>query len=38
MPYAARIELHSFNQRVEMHVDGKLLVESTNVLELRERG
>lgn len=38
MPCAPRIELHPFNQRVQVHVDGKLLAESINALELRERG
>ncbi|QPL47109.1 DUF427 domain-containing protein [Halomonas sp. A40-4] len=39
MPHAPRIELHPVNQRVQVHVDGKLLVEiikSTQALELRE--
>lgn len=38
MPQAPRIELHPVNQRVQVHVDGKLLADSTNALELRERG
>ncbi|CAD5248403.1 MULTISPECIES: DUF427 domain-containing protein [Halomonadaceae] len=38
MPQAPRIELHPVSQRVHVHVDGKLLADSTNALELRERG
>ncbi|MEG3081083.1 DUF427 domain-containing protein [Halomonas sp. 5021] len=41
MPQAPRIELHPVSQRVQVHVDGKLLVEvikSTQALELRETG
>ncbi|MFJ5538989.1 DUF427 domain-containing protein [Vreelandella titanicae] len=38
MPQAPRIELHPVNQRVQVHVDGKLLADSTNALELLERG
>lgn len=38
MPQAPRIELHPVSQRVQVHVDGKLLANSTNALELRERG
>ncbi|TVU89668.1 DUF427 domain-containing protein [Vreelandella titanicae] len=38
MPQAPRIELHPVSQRVQVHVDGKLLADSTNALELRERG
>ena len=38
MPQAPRIELHPVNQRVQVHVDGKLLADSTNALELRECG
>jgi len=38
MPQAPRIELHSVSQRVHVHMDGTLLADSTNPLELRERG
>ncbi|AQU83131.1 MULTISPECIES: DUF427 domain-containing protein [unclassified Halomonas] len=38
MPNAPRIELHPISQRVQAHVDGKLIADSTNTLELRERG
>ncbi|MCO7247526.1 DUF427 domain-containing protein [Halomonas sp. Mc5H-6] len=38
MSHAPRIELHPVNQRVQVHVDGKLLADSTNALELRETG
>jgi len=38
MPQAPRIELHPFSQRVQVHVDGKLLADSTQTLELRETG
>lgn len=41
MPQVPRIELHPANQRVQVHVDGKLLVEaikSTQAPELRETG
>ncbi|SER90522.1 Uncharacterized conserved protein, DUF427 family [Vreelandella subterranea] len=38
MSHAPRIELHPVNQRVQVHVDGTLLADSTNPLELRERG
>ena len=37
MPQAPRIELHSVSQRVQVHVDGKLLADSSQALELRER-
>lgn len=36
MPQAPRIELHPVNQRGQVHVDGKLLADSTQALELRE--
>lgn len=38
MSHAPRIELHPINQRVQVHVDGKLLADSTQALELRETG
>ncbi|MDR5886302.1 DUF427 domain-containing protein [Vreelandella janggokensis] len=38
MPQAPRIELHLVSQRVQVHVDGKLLADSTQALELRETG
>ncbi|MBT2773424.1 DUF427 domain-containing protein [Halomonas sp. ISL-60] len=38
MPQAPRIELHPASQRVQMHVDGKLLADSRQALELREIG
>ncbi|WP_249975807.1 DUF427 domain-containing protein [Vreelandella olivaria] len=38
MPNALRIELHPISQRVQAHVDGTLIADSTNTLELRERG
>ena len=38
MPHAPRIELHPVNQRVQVHVDGKLLADSNQALELRETG
>ncbi|WP_369596873.1 DUF427 domain-containing protein [Halomonas sp. CSM-2] len=38
MPQAPRIELHHANQRLQVHVDGKLLADSTQALELRETG
>lgn len=38
MSHDPRIELHPVNQRVQVRVDGKLLADSTNTLELRERG
>ncbi|NYS59580.1 DUF427 domain-containing protein [Vreelandella salicampi] len=38
MPQAPRIELHPVNQRVQVHVDGKLIADSTQALELRETG
>ena len=38
MPQAPRIELHPVSQRVQVHVDGKLLADSTQVLELRVQG
>ncbi|MDN3561826.1 DUF427 domain-containing protein [Vreelandella neptunia] len=36
MPQAPRIELHPVSQRVQLHVDGKLLADSTQALELQE--
>jgi uncharacterized protein (DUF427 family) len=38
MPQAPRIELHPVNQRVQVHVDGKLIADSIQALELREAG
>ncbi|PKG52991.1 MULTISPECIES: DUF427 domain-containing protein [Halomonadaceae] len=38
MPQAPRITLHPVSQRVQVHVDGKLLADSTQALELRETG
>ncbi|MEG3081074.1 DUF427 domain-containing protein [Halomonas sp. 5021] len=38
MPQAPRIELHPVNQRVQVHVDGKLIADSAQALELRETG
>ncbi|AYF34420.1 nucleotidyltransferase domain-containing protein [Vreelandella alkaliphila] len=38
MPNSPRIELHPISQRVQAHVDGTLIADSTNTLELRERG
>tara|TARA_R110000850_G_scaffold61315_4_gene140110 strand:- start:1185 stop:1475 length:291 start_codon:yes stop_codon:yes gene_type:complete len=38
MPQAPRIELHSVSQRVQVHVDSKLLADSTQALELQEIG
>ncbi|WP_233337372.1 DUF427 domain-containing protein [Halomonas sp. A40-4] len=38
MPQALRIELHPVSQRVQLHVDGKLLADSAQALELRETG
>ncbi|MGM0833529.1 MAG: DUF427 domain-containing protein [Pseudomonadota bacterium] len=38
MPNASRIELHPISQRVQAHVDGTLIADATNTLELRERG
>jgi uncharacterized protein (DUF427 family) len=38
MPQAPSIELQPVNQRVQVHVDGKLLADSTETLELRETG
>lgn len=35
---APRISLHPVSQRVQVHVDGKLLADSTQALELRETG
>lgn len=38
MPQAPRIELHPVSQRVQVHVGGKLLADSSQALELRENG
>lgn len=38
MPNSPRIELHPISQRVQAHVDGASIADSTNALELRERG
>ncbi|WP_271911082.1 DUF427 domain-containing protein [Vreelandella alkaliphila] len=38
MQNAPRIELHPISQRVQAHVDGTLIADSTNTLELRESG
>ena len=38
MPNPPRIELHPISQRVQAHVDGTLVADSNNTLELRERG
>ncbi|MGP5309247.1 DUF427 domain-containing protein [Vreelandella alkaliphila] len=38
MPNSPRNELHPISQRVQAHVDGTLIADSTNTLELRERG
>jgi len=38
MPQAPRIELHPVSQRVQVHVDGNLLADFTQALELRETG
>lgn len=38
MPNAPRIELHPISQRVQAQVGGTLIADSTNTLELRERG
>ncbi|MFU1519858.1 DUF427 domain-containing protein [Vreelandella alkaliphila] len=38
MPNAPRIELHPISQRVQAHVDGTLIADSINTLELREHG
>ncbi|WP_457942280.1 DUF427 domain-containing protein [Vreelandella alkaliphila] len=38
MPNSPRIELHPISQRVQVHVDGTLIADSTNTLEFRERG
>lgn len=38
MSHAPRIELYPVTQRVQVHVDGTLLADSTNALELRESG
>jgi uncharacterized protein (DUF427 family) len=38
MQQAPRIKLHPVSQRVQVHVDGKLLADSIQVLELREIG
>ncbi|AJY50038.1 MULTISPECIES: DUF427 domain-containing protein [Halomonadaceae] len=38
MQNVRRIELHPISQRVQMHVDGKLLADTTQTFELREIG
>tara|TARA_R110002012_G_scaffold55315_9_gene141204 strand:- start:5017 stop:5331 length:315 start_codon:yes stop_codon:yes gene_type:complete len=38
MQNASRIELQPVSQRVQVHVDGKLLADSNQTLELREIG
>ncbi|WP_372372903.1 DUF427 domain-containing protein [Vreelandella venusta] len=38
MPNSPRIELHPISQRVQAHVDGTLIADSINTLQLRERG
>ncbi|MGO1690969.1 MAG: hypothetical protein ACTIKU_14855 [Halomonas sp.] len=38
MQNASRIELSPVSQRVQVHVDGKLLANSIQVIELREIG
>ncbi|MDW0360299.1 hypothetical protein Q8G38_13355 [Halomonas venusta] len=38
MPNSPRIELHPISQRVQAHVDGTLIADSTNKLELRQHG
>jgi len=38
MPQAPRIELHPVSQRMQVHVDSKLLADSTQALELQEIG
>ncbi|TMU17597.1 DUF427 domain-containing protein [Halomonas sp. ATBC28] len=38
MPQAPRIELHPVSQRVQVHVGGKLLADSSQAFELRETG
>ncbi|KPQ24772.1 MAG: hypothetical protein HLUCCA13_08220 [Halomonas sp. HL-48] len=38
MSHAPCIELHPVNQRVQVHVDGKLLADSNQALELCENG
>ncbi|WP_301584088.1 DUF427 domain-containing protein [Halomonas alkaliantarctica] len=38
MPNASRIELHPISQRVQAQVDGTLIADATNTIELRERG
>ncbi|MGP5326132.1 DUF427 domain-containing protein [Vreelandella titanicae] len=38
MPQAPRIELHPVSQRVQVHVGGKLLADSSQALEFRETG
>ncbi len=38
MQNAPRIELHPISQRVQAQVDGTLIADSTNTLELREYG
>ncbi|WP_433924041.1 DUF427 domain-containing protein [Vreelandella sp. 21] len=38
MQNAPRIELHPISQRVQAHVDGTLIADSINTIELHERG
>lgn len=38
MQNASCIELHPVSQRMQVHVDGKLLADSSQALELREQG
>ncbi|GAA0701319.1 DUF427 domain-containing protein [Vreelandella titanicae] len=38
MPQAPRIEFHPVSQRVQVHVGGKLLADSSQAFELRETG
>ncbi|WP_084155679.1 DUF427 domain-containing protein [Halomonas halocynthiae] len=37
MPNPPRIELHPISQRVQAHVDGTLIADSINTIQLRER-
>ena len=38
MPQAPRITLHPVSQRMQVHVEGKLIADSTQALKLRETG
>ncbi|WP_030073412.1 DUF427 domain-containing protein [Halomonas alkaliantarctica] len=38
MPNASRIERHPISQRVQAHVDGTLIADSTNTIKLCEYG